>query len=82
MELDYLGNFRDTCYSMFFPPVIIAMENEKFIFSPQETRRISSGNWSFDAIEVWGKNTTLTRSPIELPINFPREIQTLWIVQL
>ena len=82
MELDKLGNYRDTCYRMFFPPVITPMENGKFIFSPQETMRIPRQNWSFDPIEVWEKNETLTRSTLELPINFPREIYSLWIVQL
>ena len=84
MVLDYLENFRDTCnmYRMVFPPVIHPNENGKFIFSPQETSQIRRQFWSFDAIEVWEKNTTLTRSPSELPINFPREMFSLWIVQL
>ena len=88
MKLDYLGNFRDTCnrgnYSMFFPPVIKPIDNGKFIFSPQDRTSIPSlfEIRSFDAIEVWEKNKTLTRSPLELPINFPSEICGLWIVQL
>lgn len=84
MELEYLENFSDTCdmYRMVFPPVIHPKENGKFIFSPQETSRIRRQFWSFDSIEVWEKNTTLTRSPLELPMNFPREMYSLWIVQL
>ena len=91
MKLDYLENFRATCnrgnYSMFFPPVIKPIDNGKFIFFPRERTSIESipslfEIRSLDAIELWEKNTTFTRSPLELPINFPSEIYGLWIAQL
>ena len=91
MKLDYLGDFRNTCYRgsyrMFFSPVINAMENGRFIFSPLIYARepwLKTEPWSFDAIEVWEKNTPviLIRSPLELPINFTWGVQSLWIVQL
>ena len=69
MKLDYLGDFRNTCYRMVFSPLINAMENGRFIFSPlmmQYSREplLKTEPWSFDAIEVWEKNITLTRSPL------------------
>ena len=82
MVWDHLGIFGDPRYDLVFPPVIKSLKNGKFIFSPQLTRQPSNGNCSFDALEVWEKNETLIRSTLELPINFPRKIQSLWIVQL
>ena len=82
MVWDYLGIFGDPTYRFVFPPVIKSLENGKFILSPQVTRQIFNGNWSFDALEVWAKNETLIRSPVELPINFSQNIPSLWIVQL
>ena len=88
MVWDYLGNLRDSTYKLKFPPVIKSLENGKFILFPQVTKQTwlttqtSYGNSPFNALEVWEKNETLTRSPLELPISFPGISQSLWIVQL
>ena len=84
MVWDYRGDRGDRRYGLEFPPVIKSLENGKFILFPQVNFKwkTSNENWSFYALEVWDKNKTLTRSPLELPISFPRKIQRLWIVQL
>ena len=77
------GNTRNGYNTLVLPQVIKPMENGKFIFFPREAQIVES-TMSFDAIEVWEKNKTLTRSPLELPINFTAEIwkQSFWILQM
>ena len=96
LQLDYFsetkwsveGIYNKTCYrglqlSIFFPPGIKPIDNEKFIFSPQETTiKEPFSIESFDLIELWEKNKIWTRSPLELPINFEGWIRSVWIVQL
>lgn len=73
---------------LLFPEVIKPMDNGKFIFFPRETEIRRSISF-FDALEVWDKNENLTQSPLELPINFDKEIfniatgtQSFWIFQM
>ena len=94
LKLTHVADFASTWngYStLVLPQVIKPMENGKFIFFPRETQIVQwiitnrfKSTISFDAIEVWEKNKTLTRSPLELPINFTAEIwkQSFWILQM
>ena len=77
------GNKRNGYNTLVLPQVIKPMENGKFIFFPREAQIVRE-TISFDAIEVWENNKTLTRSPLELPTNFTAEIwkQSFWILQM
>ena len=77
------GNTRNGYNTLMLPQFIKPMKNGKFIFFPREAKIVRSTMF-FDAIEVWEKNKTLTRSPLELPINFTAEIwkQSFWILQM
>ena len=75
------GNKLNGYDKLLLPEVIKPMENGKFIFFPKETK-IRQFLWSFDAIELWEKNTALTRSPLELPINITSETRSFWILQV
>ena len=75
------GNTRNGYSTLVAPQIIKPMENGKFIFFSRETQIVRSV-FSFDAIEVWEKNKTLTRSPLELPIDFKAETLSFWILQM
>ena len=67
---------------MVFPQVIKPIDNGKFIFFPTETEFYRQMR-PVDALEVWEKNKTLTRSPLELTINFRKNLtQSLFILQM
>ena len=80
----YLANFGNMIKysSLKLPEVIKPMDNGKFIFFPRETKIRDGGISSFDTIEVWEKNQTLTRSPLKLPINITDKTNSFWILQM
>ena len=89
LKLTHVADFgnRRNGYFLWLPQIIKPMENGKFIFFPREAKIV----WqtiSFDAIEVWEKNKTLTRSPLELPKDLQDTIDNstdpfrLWILHM
>ena len=89
-----IGEFGKSAYDISLPSVIKPIKNKKFIFHPRKIERFLRDigkNTTFDmksfkVIELWEKNTTLTRSTLEFPMNLRHNIENftskLWIVQL
>ena len=63
-----------------FPQVITAMRNRKYLVYPQSIHK-SDDQVKVLRIDVeeWHYNEGLTRSPINFPVNFTDEQETLWI---
>ena len=84
------GNIGHQQIDMFFPPVIKAIEDGKFIFFSQKTKRSSTGFFErltvSNLLEVWEKNETLSRSLLKFPMNFRQNIEfstdRIWIIQV
>ena len=88
----YVCDFGQIENDFFFPPVIQPIENGKFIFFPQEIKpgfhNLVINMTTYNPIELWEINKTLTRSPLELPIDLQDNIEKstyqhrLWILQM
>ena len=84
--------FGRTENDIFFPPIIQPIDNGKFILFPQETKPLFKKRVinmkSFNPIELWEINKTLTRSSLELPIDLRDNIEKsiyhhrVWILQM
>ena len=89
----YLGDFGNKDYDMDFPPIIKPVEDRKFIFFSQRIKTQDSNYQnrfismrSFNSMELWKKNNTLTRSVLKFPIHLQQNIENsttrLWILQV
>ena len=75
-----MGNLgKRGAYTFSFPKIIESNGRENFVFSPQKTKLGPTPYQWKDVdmtyayrIELWEKNTTWTRSPLNLPIDMEK----------
>ena len=90
IKWNYFGDYGQEFLSINLPPIIYPIDDEKFIFFSQNTKKpmfAPVGPMSISPIELWEINNNSSRSLLKFPTDLRHKIEKnstnhLWIVQM